>query len=50
MHKMLLETIEGERILEDVVMVVSSAKLYLNWPLNSEMKFMKQKMELYLEL
>lgn len=26
-------------------MVVSSEKFYLSWPLNSEVEFMKQKME-----
>lgn len=30
---------------EDAVMVVSLEELYLSWPLTSEMKFMKQKIE-----
>lgn len=33
---------EGEK---DIVLVVSSEELELNWPLNSGMKFMKQALE-----
>lgn len=39
------EFLLDQRVREGAAMVVSSEKFYLSWPLNSEMKFMEQKME-----